>query len=105
MVQNLHINKDEFTEEVVNQLIKDNNITIKLTAKRKRLLAVLLYLNGLDNKDEQGRFFIDNLWLSQFVEITETNLLVALRYFISNGIIERESGSNHNCSRYKIINV
>ena len=104
MVQNLRINKDEFTEEQINQLIEDNNITIKLTNKRKKLLAVLLHLNGLDNKDEQGRFFIDNLWLSQFVGMTETNMLIALRYLQRNGIIERETGSNHNCSRYKIIN-
>ena len=104
MVQNLHINKDEFTEEQINQLIEDNNITIKLTNKRKKLLAVLLHLNGLDDKDEQGRFFIDNLWLSQFVGMTESNMLIALRYFQSNGIIQREKGTNHKCSRYKIIN-
>ena len=94
---------DEMNIEFANEILEDNGYQdLKLTSKRKMILATLLYINGIDEKNEQGYFFVENLFLCQLVGISEPALIESLKYFISVGIISRIAGKRGSASLYKI---
>lgn len=94
---------DDFTIEDANELLEDNGyIDMNISDKRKMILGVLLYINGIDNKDNDGYFFVENEFICKLIGITKKTLLKALKYFISLGIISRISGKRGQASMYKI---
>ena len=74
------LNQSEINDEFVNEILEDNGIEINLTKKRKKLLAILLYINGIDKKNENGYFFVENSFLCEIVGIAENNLINGLNY-------------------------
>lgn len=93
---------DDFTIEDANELLEDNGYQdLKLTSKRKMILATLLYINGIDEKDSNGYFFVENLFLCKLIGISERALITSLNYFTEIGIITRISGKRGSASLYK----
>ena len=94
---------DSMDIEFAEEILEDNGYSeLKLTNKRKMILATLLYINGIDEKDSQGYFFVENSYLCQLVGISEPALIESLKYFNSVGIILRISGKRGSASLYKI---
>lgn len=75
---------------------------LKLTNKRKMILATLLYINGIDEKDEDGYFFVENDFLSNLIGMSKRALITSLQYLQSVGLIERISGKRGSASLYKV---
>lgn len=94
---------DDFTIEDANEVLEDNGyIDMNISDKRKMILGVLLYINGIDTKDNDGYFFVENEFICNLIGITKKTLLKALKQFISLGIISRISGKRGQASMYKI---
>ena len=93
---------DQMDLEFANEILEDNGYQgIKLTSKRKMILATLLYINGIDNKDEQGYFFVENEYLCNLIGVSKRALITSLNYFNDIGIYERISGKRGSASLYK----
>lgn len=94
---------DDFTIEDANEILEDNGYQdLKLTTKRKMILATLLYINGIDEKDSNGYFFVENDFLSNLIGMSKRALITSLQYLQSVGLIERISGKRGSASLYKI---
>lgn len=94
---------DEMDIEFANEILEDNGYQyLKLTSKRKMILATLLYINGIDTKDEQGYFFVENSYLCKLIGVSEPTLIDSLKYFNSVGILSRIAGKRGSASLYKI---
>lgn len=94
---------DAMDLEFANEILEDNGYQgIKLTNKRKMILGTLLYINGIDEKDSNGYFFVENSYLCQLIGISEPALIESLKYFNSVGILSRISGKRGSASLYKI---
>ena len=94
---------DSMDLDFANEILEDEGYqNIKLTNKRKMILATLLYINGIDEKDSNGCFFVENLFLCKLIGITERTLIKSLKYLQSIGIISRISGKRGSASLYKI---
>ena len=94
---------DDFTIEDANEVLEDNGYQdLKLTSKRKMILATLLYINGIDEKDSNGYFFVENDFLSNLIGISKRALITSLQYLQSVGLIERISGKRGSASLYKL---
>lgn len=94
---------DAMDLEFANEILEDNGYSeLKLTSKRKMILATLLYINGIDEKNEQGYFFVENSYLCQLIGISEPALIESLKYLNSVGIISRISGKRGSASLYRI---
>ena len=96
------LNQSEINDEFVNEILEDNGIEINLTKKRKKLLAILLYINGIDKKNENGYFFVENTFLCEIVGIAENNLINGLNYLKKIKLIDRISGKRGSASLYKV---
>ena len=96
------LNQSEINDEFVNEILEDNGIEINLTKKRKKLLAILLYINGIDKKNENGYFFVENSFLCEIVGIAEKNLINGLNYLKKIKLIDRISGKRGSASLYKV---
>ena len=96
------LNQSEINDEFVNEILEDNGIEINLTKKRKKLLAILLYINGIDKKNENGYFFVENSFLCEIVGIAENNLINGLNYLKKIKLIDRISGKRGSASLYKV---
>lgn len=93
---------DSMDIEFANEILEDEGYQdLKLTSKRKMILATLLYINGIDEKNEEGYFFVENSYLCQIIGMSEPALIESLKYFNSIGIIERISGKRGSASLYK----
>lgn len=93
---------DSMDLDFANEILEDNGYQeLKLTNKRKMILATLLYINGIDEKDSQGYFFVENLYLCQLIGVSERALITSLNYFNEIGIISRISGKRGSASLYK----
>ena len=93
---------DTMDIEFANEILEDNGYqSLKLTNKRKMILATLLYINGIDTKDEQGYFFVENDFLSNLIGVSKRALITTLNYFNEIGIYERISGTRGSASLYK----
>ena len=94
---------DSITVEDVNELFEDNNVRTHFTLKRAKIMAALIYIDGINKKDDQGRFFVENSYLCSVANIAEKNLIKALRAFEKNGYITREVGTTERqASKYFI---
>ena len=94
---------DSMDLDFANEILEDEGYqNIKLTNKRKMILATLLYINGIDEKNEEGQFFVENLFLCKLIGITERTLIKSLKYLQSIGILSRISGKRGSASLYKI---
>lgn len=94
---------DSMDIEFANEILEDEGYqNIKLTNKRKMILATLLYINGIDSKNSEGQFFVENSYLCNLIGITERTLIKSLKYLHSIGIISRISGKRGSASLYKI---
>ena len=94
---------DSITVEDVNELFEDNNVRAHFTFKRAKIMAALIYIDGINKKDDQGRFFVENTYLCSLADIAEKNLINALRAFEKNGYITREAGTiERKASKYFI---
>lgn len=93
---------DSMDIDFANEILEDYGYQdLKLTSKRKMILATLLYINGIDEKDSNGYFFVENSYLCQIIGISEPALIESLKYFNSIEIIERISGKRGSASLYK----
>ena len=93
--------------DVYDLLPKSVQNTKELTAKRKNVLAQIIYLdNGMSEfkSTNDGWFYRDNKTLSKECNITEANLLPCLAKLQQMGFIERRSGksTSRTASYYKI---
>ena len=94
---------DSIDIEFANEVLEDNGYQgIKLTNKRKMILATLLYINGIDEKDSNGYFFVENDFLSNLIGMSKRALITSLQYLQSVGLIERISGKRGSASLYKL---
>ena len=94
---------DSITVEDVNELFEDNNVRTHFTLKRAKVMAALIYIDGINKKDGQDRFFVENSYLCSVANIAEKNLIKALRAFEKNGYITREVGTTERqASKYFI---
>ena len=94
---------DSITVEDVNELFEDNNVRAHFTLKRAKVMAALIYIDGINKKDGQDRFFVENSYLCSVANIAEKNLIKALRAFEKNGYITREVGTTERqASKYFI---
>ena len=94
---------DEMDIEFAEEILEDEGYQdLKLTSKRKMILATLLYINGIDTKDEQGYFFVENSYLCKLIGVSEPTLIDSLKYFNSVGILSRIAGKRGSASLYKI---
>ncbi|WP_315514116.1 hypothetical protein [Prevotella histicola] len=93
---------DSMNIEFANEVLEDNGYqSLKLSNKRKMILATLLYINGIDTKDSQGYFFVENDFLSNLIGVSKRALITSLNYFNEIGIYERISGKRGSASLYK----
>ena len=93
---------DQMDLEFALEILEDYGYQdLKLTNKRKMILATLLYINGIDEKDEDGYFYVENSYLCQIIGMSEPALIESLKYFNSIGIISRISGKRGSASLYK----
>ena len=93
---------DSMDLDFANEILEDEGYqNIKLTNKRKMILATLLYIDGIDTKDSNGYFFVENSYLCQIIGMSEPALIESLKYFNSIGIITRISGKRGSASLYK----
>ena len=93
---------DSMDLEFANEILEDNGYQdLKLTNKRKMILATLLYIDGIDTKDSKGYFYVENSYLCQIIGMSEPALIESLKYFNSIGIITRISGKRGSASLYK----
>ena len=95
---------DSITVEDVNELFEDNNVRAHFTLKRAKVMAALIYIDGINKKDGQNRFFVENSYLCSVANIAEKNLIKALRAFEKNGYITREAGTIERKASKYIIN-
>lgn len=94
---------DSIDIEFANEILEDNGYQdLKLTSKRKMILATLLYINGIDEKDSNGYFFVENDFLSNLIGMSKRALITSLQYLQSVGLIERISGKRGSASLYKV---
>lgn len=94
---------DSMDLDFANEILEDAGYqNIKLTNKRKMILATLLYIDGIDTKDNEGQFYVENSYLCNLIGITERTLIKSLKYLQSIGIISRISGKRGSASLYKI---
>ena len=94
---------DQMDLEFANEILEDNGYQeLKLTNKRKMILATLLYIDGIDTKESNGYFFVENDFLSNLIGISNRALITSLQYLQSVGLIERISGKRGSASLYKI---
>lgn len=94
---------DSMDIEFAEEILEDNGYQdLKLTNKRKMILATLLYINGIDEKDEDGYFFVENDFLSNLIGMSKRALITSLQYLQSVGLIERISGKRGSASLYKL---
>lgn len=94
---------DSMDIEFANEILEDYGYQdLKLTNKRKMILATLLYINGIDEKDEDGYFFIENEFLTNLIGMSKRALITSLQYLQSVGLIERISGKRGSASLYKL---
>ena len=93
---------DQMDLEFALEILEDEGYQdLKLTNKRKMILATLLYINGIDEKDKDGYFFVENSYLCQIIGMSEPALIESLKYFNSIGLFERISGKRGSASLYK----
>ena len=85
--------------ELVNDILP---IGINLPKNQKNLLAILIYINGIDEKDNEGYFYVDNQYLMNVLEVSEPTLIANANKLISKGFIIRKSGKKHHPSKYLI---
>ena len=94
---------DSMDIEFANEILEDNGYQdLKLTNKRKMILATLLYIDGIDTKDSNGYFFVENDFLSNLIGMSKRALITSLQYLQSVGLIERISGKRGSASLYKL---
>lgn len=93
---------DVVDEDFVYQMIEGYELP-RMTFKRLSLLAILLYINGINKKSSDGCFFLSNRCLMKISGFkNETNLIIVLRKLSDMGLIERKSGDVGVASTYRI---
>lgn len=107
--KNIEMNKsnrfalDSMDIEFAEEILEDEGYQdLKLTTKRKMILATLLYINGIDEKDSNGYFFVENEFLCNLIGISKRALITSLQYLQSVGLFERISGKRGSASLYKL---
>lgn len=89
---------NEVLELLPISIVNSNNFSPKC----KFLIAILLFLNGLDKVKNDGYFFRTNQTLAKEANMTEANLLINLRKLESLNFISRKAGKRKEASEYVI---
>ena len=75
---------DSMDLDFANEILEDYGYQdLKLTSKRKMILATLLYIDGIDSKNSEGQFYVENSFLCKLIGITERTLIKSLKYLQS----------------------
>ena len=93
---------DKMDAELVNDILPVGINFSKNQENQKNLLATLMYINGIDKKDENGFFYVDNKYLMKVLGITEKTLISNTNKLIEAGFIKRISGKKHHPSKYTV---
>ena len=93
---------DKMDAELVNDILP---IGINLPKNQKNLLAILIHINGIDEKDNEGYFYVDNQYLMNVLEVSEPTLIANANKLISKGFIIRKSGKKHHPSKYLVTDL
>ena len=61
-MNNVRFGLEKMTISLTDEILEDYNIEIKLNDNKRKLLATLIYISGID-KNRDGYVFADNKWL------------------------------------------
>ena len=90
-------------EQFVNRKLSTYD-TGTLTRKQRTILAVLVYINGIDKKGSDGCFFVENEKLMELCGVAKGTLITALNKLVENGFIKRIPGKGcKKASRYQVL--
>ena len=88
---------EEFTAEVLHGC----DVSM-LTKKQKRVLAALMYISGIENKSDDGKFFVENKFLCHVCGVDNKTLIKATKVLQEAGVVERKPGKRMEASTYSV---
>lgn len=93
---------DKMNDELVNDILP---VEINLPKNQKNLLATLIYINGIDKKDKDGFFYVDNKYLMEVLGVSEPTIISNANKLIEEGFIQRVTGKKNHPSKYLITDL
>lgn len=101
-MKNVRFGLEKMTISLADEILEDYNIEIKLNDNKRKLLATLIYISGID-KNRDGYVFADNKWLMNVCGFgSEHTVINNVKYLSTVGIIETVRGRRSESSLYKI---
>ena len=101
-MKNVRFGLEKMTISLTDEILEDYNIEIKLNDNKRKLLATLIYISGID-KNRDGYVFADNKWLMNVCGFgSEHTVINNVKYLSTVGIIETIRGRRSESSLYKI---
>lgn len=101
-MENVRFGLEKMTISLTDEILEDYNIEIKLNDNKRKLLATLIYISGID-KNRDGYVFADNKWLMNVCGFgSEHTVINNVKYLSTVGIIETVRGRRNESSLYKI---
>ena len=93
---------DKMNDELVNDILP---VEINLPKNQKNLLATLIYINGIDKKDKDGFFYVDNKYLMEVLGVSEPTIISNANKLIEEGFIQRVTGKKNHPSKYLVTDL
>ena len=93
---------DKMNDELVNDILP---VEINLPKNQKNLLATLIYISGIDKKDKDGFFYVDNKYLMEVLGVSEPTIISNANKLIEEGFIQRVTGKKNHPSKYLITDL
>ena len=101
-MDNVRFGLEKMTISLTDEILEDYNIEIKLNDNKRKLLATLIYISGID-KNRDGYVFADNKWLMNVCGFgSEHTVINNVKYLSTVGLIETIRGRRCESSLYKI---
>ena len=101
-MENVRFGLEKMTISLTDEILEDYNIEIKLNDNKRKLLATLIYISGID-KNRDGYVFADNKWLMNVCGFgSEHTVINNVKYLSTVGLIETIRGRRSESSLYKI---
>ena len=101
-MDNVRFGLEKMTISLTDEILEDYNIEIKLNDNKRKLLATLIYISGID-KNRDGYVFADNKWLMNVCGFgSEHTVINNVKYLSTVGLIETIRGRRNESSLYKI---
>ena len=103
--QRFYLNAADINDEFVADALEANGINPSdiTKPKRRKLMALLCYINGIEKRTDNGGFFAENDYLAEMAGYgCKNNLIAALTSLVNEGYITRKSGVRGKASEYVI---